>query len=103
MACALQNGYTPLHHASNRGHTSVVHVLLSHNADPSLLSDVRFRMHGVWVVYACHLLAALLLPCCVVVCSSRGSLACTSQHMVAISSLRSCCLTMGLTLTHRIR
>ena len=58
VAFPAQDGYSPLHHASNRGHTGVVHMLLTAGADPTLLSDVRCTRAGCVVN-----LVLTLAPC----------------------------------------
>lgn len=36
----IQNGFSPLYSASEKGHTEVVDILLKHGADPNLATKV---------------------------------------------------------------
>ena len=47
--CLLQEGISPLHVASQQGHTGIVQVLLDHGAQPNILTKVAIQYrHAVY-------------------------------------------------------
>lgn len=47
--CHVQTGYTPLHQASQQGHTHIINILLQYDASPNELTMVREDWSSEWV------------------------------------------------------
>ena len=43
----FQDGWSPLHHAANNGHLSIVTILLEKGSDPALKTKVDFLLNKI--------------------------------------------------------